>query len=356
MSQQQIKAQGYTYTVVDDTTMRFNALIFGLLSDAVSQQAISAFTIATDHPLIEARRAAPGIFVLAGVTDGAFPDRTRDYVVNLSITAPTYRPLTHAIAIHPTTLLPLDLGELMLLPLPVSLRGRVTQANGNGSPIAGARITLVDDPNPPPATEHPLVLSQPLVLDHPVGTVARECQLTPVGSQRRVVFAAQAGAISLALDDLSGLAPGDLLRFDAGEHNFVAAVGSPRAYEITLRHPLQASLNAGALAQPITVTIPGGGASAQLTQPAQAGDGVLILDAALGVDAVEIDSAAAVEYRAVGALTNADGFYRLNGITRLQSLWLEAAAAGWSPLASPVRHVVVYDAGAANVVDFTLEP
>ncbi len=356
MLRHQVSAQGYTYTVVDDTTKRFDALIYGLLSDAVSGQPISTFTVASDHPLISARRAAPGIFVLSGTAGRVFPDRTCDYVVNLSISAPTYRPLTRAVAIHPTTTLPLDLGELTLLPLPISLRGRATQANGSGAPVSGVRITLVDDPNPPPATEHTLALSQPLTRDHPVGTLVRECQLTPLGIQRHVVFAARAGATSLALDDLSGLAPGDLLRFGTGEYNFVAAVGSPRAYEITLRHPLQASLSASALARQISVTIPFGGASGQLTQPAAEGDGVLILDAALDVDAVEIDSGAAVEYRAVGVLTDADGYYRLDGITHLQSLWLDAAAAGFTPLASPVRHVVVYDAGAANVEDFTLEP
>ncbi len=208
--------------------------------------------------------------------------------------------------------------------------------------------------NPPPATEHTLALSQPLTRDHPVGTPVRECQLTPVGIQRQVVFAARAGATSLALDDLSGLVVGDLLRFGSGDYNFVAAVGSPRAYEITLRHPLQRSQSAGALARQISVNV--SGASAQLSQAAQAGDGVLILDAALDVDAVEIDSAAAVEDRAVGVVTDADGYYRLDGIAHRQSLWLDAAAAGFSPLASPVRHVVVYDAGAANIVDFTLEP
>ncbi len=351
-----ISAQGYTYTVVDDTTARFSALIYGLLSDAVSKQPISNFTITTDHSLIEARRAAPGIFVLSGKVERVFPDRTANYVINLSISAPTYRPLTRSIAVYPATTLPLDLGELTLLPLPVSLRGRVTQANGNGAPIAGARIRLVDDPNPPPATEHPLALSQPLALDHPVGTTVRECQLAPVGIGRQVVFAAPAGVTSLALDDLNGLAPGDLLRLGTDAYNFIAAVGSPRPYEITLRHPLPAALSTGTLVQPISVTIPFGGATAGLSQPAAAGDGVLILDTALNVDAVEIDSAAAVEDRPVGVRTDADGYYRWDGITRLQSLWLDAAAAGWSPLASPIRHVVVYAAGTANVVDFALEP
>lgn len=351
-----VSAQGYTYTVVDDTTDRFYALVFGLLSDAVAGQPISAFTVTCDHPQINARRAAPGIFVLSGKLERVFPDRTANYTVNLSISAPTYRPLTRSIVVYPSTTLPLDLGELTLLPLPVSLRGRVTEANGSGAPIAGARVRLVDDPNPPPATEHPLALSQPLALDHPVGTTVRECQLTPLGLPRHVVFAARAGVTTLALDDLSGLAPGNLLRFGTGEYNFVSAVGSPRPYEITLRYPLQTAQSAGALARQIAVTIPFGGASAQLTQPAASGDGLLILDAALDVDAIEVDSAAAVEDRAVGVLTDADGFYRWDGITRLQSLWLDATATGFSPLASPVRHVVVYDVGAANVVDFALEP
>jgi hypothetical protein len=246
------------------------------------------------------------------------------------------------------------MGELRLMPLPVFLQGRVTQTNGVAAPIAGARITMVDNPSVPPS-EHYLALRAPLALDHASGTTVRECQLTPTGVQRRVVFEVRGGSTILALDDVSGLAAGQVLRLGAGEDYGVIAALAPRPYEVTLRQPLRASLPAWSPVRQMTVTIPGGGASGVLTQDAVAENGVLILDQVLDVDAVEIDSGTAVEYRAVGAVTGTDGFYRLAGISGVQVIYLHAEATGFQPLPNPILWVVDYGR-TVNKLDFTLEP
>jgi hypothetical protein len=194
----------------------------------------------------------------------------------------------------------------------------------------------------------------PLQLAHAAGVTVRECQFTPAGGLYRLVFEARSGGSILALDQITGLAPGDVIDVGAGVYIAIAALG-PRPYEITLRHPLPITLPAWTPLTVVNVTIPGGGLAAQLAGRVTAGDGVLPLDAALDVEAVEIDGGLNIEYRAVGALTDGDGYYQLPGMMGAAAFYLDARAAGFQPLAGPVRWAVS-GGQTANTVDFTLVP
>ena len=68
------------------------------------------------------------------------------------------------------------------------------------------------------------------------------------------------------------------------------------------------------------------GTAQLLTDDLPAGIGLLPLNGNLGGDALQIDDAdpLLVEYHAVGALTDSQGYYRLNGVGRRQTIHLRA--------------------------------
>ncbi len=62
-----------------------------------------------------------------------------------------------------------------------------------------------------------------------------------------------------------------------------------------------------------------------------------------------------VEYHALGALTDAEGFYRLDGIGRVRTVHLDAGATGFAALSEPVSWTINYGQP-VNVVNFRLSP
>ena len=84
---------------------------------------------------------------------------------------------------------------------------------------------------------------------------------------------------------------------------------------------------------------------------------VLFLLNDLPTDPIEIvdDTAALVEYHAPGAITDDNGYYRLDGITRVRTVYMDASAAGFAAMREPIAWTIDYGQPVNNV-DFRLAP
>ena len=72
------------------------------------------------------------------------------------------------------------------------------------------------------------------------------------------------------------------------------------------------------------------GPAAKFVDTGFAGEGVVMLDAVPAGDVIVITDPAGVrEYHSLGAISNAAGYYALDGITRLATLPLQASAAAF---------------------------
>ncbi|MFQ5813112.1 MAG: hypothetical protein ACE5I2_07980 [Anaerolineae bacterium] len=125
--------------------------------------------------------------------------------------------------------------------------------------------------------------------------------------------------------------------------------------DVTLRGALNRSFPATTEVQ--KVTLGAIGTTRSLAREADAGDGLLILDGVLDVDTIEIadPTPELVEYHALGALTDAEGFYQLNGIGRVRTVHLDARATGFAALAMPVPWTITYRQS-VNIINFRLSP
>jgi hypothetical protein len=180
------------------------------------------------------------------------------------------------------------------------------------------------------------------------------------GAVRTLEQVAEGGSTSVHLSDRTGLAGNPVLRFGQAEDPLVAyrvvdTVASEPADltlpgQVTLRSPLVHTYAAGTLVEPVTpdaITT-----TANLARAAQAGDGLLILDAALTEATVEIaDLVSLGEIHALGATASTTGFYRLDGIGRLAKVRLQATAAGHQ--ANTLDWIVNYGQP-QNAIDFLL--
>jgi hypothetical protein len=329
-----------------DLVLPWHALVHGRAVDDVSGAPLSP-------DLTVARHGAPGslpvgvelkdggIFCVSGHLPTVFPGETPPaLVLDLALAGPGLRPSALTVTVPTPAAAPVDAGDVRMRPLPVRLQGRVTRQSDR-TPVPGAVVTLVDDPHPPaPPTAHVLALRQPLARAHLDGAEAQP--LTPVGPDRHLAAAAKPADQAVQLDDATGLAAGDLLLFDSPDAAPVAAVVAAATPAVQLTGPLGVALPGGALARALRP-----GAAAHLAGATDAGDGLVLVDTALAAAAVAID-AGDVEVRYVGALTDAQGYYHLDGVGRVTTVFAAAAA---PPLnAAPVAATLAYSRR-INVLD-----
>lgn len=358
-----IQAQQRNYRVVADLQTFYRALLSDAVRDEISGEPVRVpFSVNVNTEGIDVRILEDGMFGLAGYLERVFPDMTgTDYSVELSISAPGYRETTQTVNIPHNSSLPLIAPPIELRRLPVRLQGRVVEDTAQRLPIAGARIKAVSGVS---ASAPIAFLRAPLHFDHAQGTSIRECNLAATGTAKTLLAGAAAGGRVLSLSNRAGLAVDTLLRLGpevSAEHALIESLEPLPADlnqpgKVTLRSALRRSFPAQTEVQPMTHTIPVGGEVRSLDLEAQAGDGLIILNAFLDVDAVEVlDSVASrVEYHTLGAVTDADGFFRLDGIGRVRAVDLDASAAGFQPLTAPVPLTINYEQP-VNVVNFRLQ-
>jgi hypothetical protein len=361
-----IEANGLRYLVAEDVRTVYQALISGRVLDEISGLPIPpVYSItATRHgtgramPEIATRVMDGGFYCLSGYLEQVFPAVAPAvaYQVDLVVTAPSYRNASPTVVIPPGAIFPVPVPDVLLRPLPLRLQGRVTRAS-DGNPLAGAFVTLVDDPHPaglPPG--HIVALRYPLAGAHPGpgGPAAAVTPMGPQGGLRNLTANASAGTIVVQLNDRTGLVPGDVLYLGAmvrGDGLFAElalpsppVVALPGAVELT--SPLPHDVASGTTAQGFTPA----GPLTPLAMVAAAGDGLILTQALIVASAVAVadPGGAATEYRLVGALADGAGYYRLDGIGRVATVFVSASLGALA--AGPIPWTLLYGQP-VNVID-----
>lgn len=358
----QIQAQQRNYTVIDDVRTFYRALISGSARDEITGEPVkAAITVSVDMEGLDVRILEDGMFGLAGYLERVWPDFSNtDHVVELTISAFGYREATRRVNILHQSVLPIIAPPVRLRRLPVRVQGRVVEDTADRLPIPDARIIAVGGPS---ASAPLAFLRTPLHFDHAIGTSIRECDLAVTGTAKTMMVEAAAGNSKLSLSNRAGLAVDALLRIgpeNRGEYALIESLEPLPADlnqpgKVTLRSALLRSHPAQAEVRQITHSFPAGAEVRTLDVEAQAGDGLIILDAFLDVDAVEVldPVAARMEYHALGAVTDADGYFRFDGIGRVRIVDFDASAAGFQPLVAPVPFAINFEQP-VNVVNFRL--
>ena len=342
----------------------YRVLIHGALKDAVTGQLLRMpFTVQTDRAGVQAKVADEGLFCLAGVAEQVFPEHaTQAYNVDVVVHAAGYRDATFTVTVPMAAAYPIGLPDTTLSPHPVSLVGRATSNSGSQLPVANARVVLVDT-----LPQHPVALRTPLRFSHGAGVTvqARTLNAAPlVGPAKQLAEPARSGSPVLMLNNRQGLVAGQIVQIGAArllEHGLIVNVPATPADltlpgTIILRDELVRSAPAGA---PVQLFTPGGvvGPSRHLVHAADAGDGMLLLDGVLGAipasAVIEVVDGLQIEYRAPDVLTDADGYYRLDGVGHVASLRAQCSQGAST---SPVLTCVIDYAQPNNELSFQLSP
>jgi hypothetical protein len=371
----EVFAKQYRYLAAPEPTISRFALITGTVSDElfpglplrnfVIARANVDFGAAADPGFMDRVTydvRQPGVFCFSGEATRAFPRRDlQPYSLRITLLVPGYRSAALApLQIDANTAFPLRIGNVPLRAQPVSLIGQVTDIGQH--PLAGVWVQVTGSANPPGAPQgQAAVLRTPLQAAFVAATPVSACNAAAVGAALALTAPAAQGATSLFLNQRGGLAVGQLMRLGAvndGVYHRVAALPGPNNLnlpgEVRLNAPLAHSLPSGTSIQPVNVTnlAPLG----QLTQDAAAGDRLALFDAALGFQANQtllcIGDAATGELHLTGGLTDVQGYYRLEGISRARTLTIEAAQGGLT-LPNPLLYDVNY-AQAQNIVNLRL--
>jgi hypothetical protein len=352
------KVDSRVYATVDDLTLFYRALIVGRVRDELTGSPLQTpFAVTADRPDMQARPADGGLYCFAGRPEVLFPQlNTTAYTVNLVLSADGFRDAPLAVTIPVNAVFPVLAPDAALRRLPVRVQGRVVENATGRAPIPGAKITLVDDPSPPsPLTAHPIALRTPLRFAHAGGVTVNRRALTASATARHLTADAPAGSRTLVLDNRTGLGANKVLRLGPANLHEYAVIESlpPEPGTVRLHGPLIRSFPKDAEVRDVT---PGPVLSSRaLAQDADAGDGLLLLNGILSADTIEIAEPAPAqkEYHALGALSDAEGFYRLDGMGRAVTLFFDAGASGFPPLPAPVP--LTLDFGQpVNVLNFRL--
>ncbi len=336
-----------------DVELVFGAIATGRATDEVTGGPPLAPVLLTSGQLgVRAKSLPDGSFALTGVVRRALPRLAEaPTTFEVELRARGYRPHTLTITVPRASALPLRLSPVALRPLPVRIEGRVVRSETDRTAVARARVRSVNLTG-----QRLLSLRTPIAGVHAVGAPVRSRPLTMPGPTRRLTATAESGARLLKMDNATGLASGAVLALDWRRATEFVVLDGPATLTgaVPLRVALVRTFPAGT--EVLAAVIGGGGASRQLVRSADPGDGLLVLNAALSAQSVEIGdpTTSAVEYRAVGAITDAKGFYALNGIGGVRAVALAPTLPG-SGTGPTVTADLDYTRG-RNVIDLELAP
>lgn len=359
----QIQLESLLYTVAEDETVMRRGLISGMVRDETTGENLRTdFTVIITRSDVYVRTTGDGFYGITGFAERLFPAlTTTSYDFDLTVRARGYREAPLTVHIPQNATLPVNAPVLELKRVPVRLQGRVVEDDSSRNPIPGARVITTGGPS---AAERTVALRSALYFSHRAGVEVRECQLTPTGSLKRLAARANAGERAITLNNRSGLAASDVVSVGVDQDVEFVVIRSLEPLpadpnqpgRVTLQNPLNRSFPEDAAVRKVTPGFPLGGVVRQLTRESEGGDGLLLVDGDLNVNAVEVADPVPdkIEYHAVGALADADGFYRLDGVARVRSLDLDASAAGFTTL-SKKNEAVKYEQP-INVVNFRLSP
>ncbi len=348
---------GTPYTVVTDVTTMYSAVVTGVVTDEIfGKFDMPDFEVAAERPDLDTKTTQQGLYAITTYVKKSFPElASTSYSIDYTLKAPGFRDYPLNVTLPVNAALPVSAPAVAMRRRPVRLQGRVV-SDTTGLPVGGALILSVDDPTPPsppppPPILHAVMLRSPLYTAHPKNAIVQSVTCTQVGTAQ-LTAPARGGTSELLLNNTTGLGGSTFLEIRTPdnvlvEYAVVKSIG-PTPGEVTLATPLNRSYAAGAATVVNFVNATAIGTPAHLLSDANSGDGILVTDALLTSATVVIDNGSpAVEYHELGAVTDSNGYYGINGIGRVEKLFLQANGA------TPSGWMIEFDQ-ATNVVDFRI--
>lgn len=342
----EVQADSLLYTVVDDLTVSYQAVFLLPLVDAITGAPLDVVsTVSADLPGVAAQVTDGGLASGAAYVDRVFPDlATKPYSIQLQIDAPGYQSTGFTVNIPIAASLPVVFPALPLRHIPVRLQGRVVKA-ADRTAVASATVSSKDNKE--------LLLRTPVRFAHLAGVTVKSLSFAPTGPARKVKADVRAGSDRLVLDNNGGLGASAHLQFGnsvVGAIYEVASIG-PDPGLVVLNSKLAFGFVAGTPVRELTASAASG--TTTLARSSDAGDGVLVVNSALTDKGVEISDGSFTEFHWLNAVSDAAGYYRVNGIAGVKTLELLCNAAGFSVADQPWSPEY---SDPINVVDFRLTP
>jgi hypothetical protein len=335
-----LPAGAHRYTVAHDFTSVWRVLLTGKVVNEFTGRGV-AFDLETDPASLFVRYLPDGAFAIAGYPERDLPSTSSTtHPLHLEFQAAGYRSATHLVALPSAGPWPLEWPPLLLRPLPGRLQGRVTQDLTPSVPIPAARL-FVQDP-----AQRAVLLRTPLHTDHSAGATVREILLTPapvIGPAKHLTAPAAPGETRVTLNDRQGVQVGRLLRLGDPRLGLLARIQAVSATpadlslpgDVTLDLPLTASLPSDTPGVELTAAVVNP-PDKHLAHAAAAGEAFLRLDAAVTASTLELTHPTAPSaYHDLGALTDAAGYYAVNGFGGLANVQLNVSASGFTTPATP---------------------
>lgn len=356
-----ITVNDHLYEVVDDCSSVYTVIITGAVTDEILGKLYApAFSVEVARNDLQSKTTAQGLYAISGYVNASFPKLSSiSYTIDFTLRAPGFRDYSLTIILPVNPVFPLPVPAAAMRRLPVRLQGRVV-LDASGVPVSGATVVTVDNPNPPsppppPPIPHTMLLRSPLYFAHPVNTPVQQVTLATTGTAKLTQPAA-VGSTSLLLDNTAGLTGSAFVQLATPSLTLVeyATVKGPGSQpgEVLLNNPLNRSYAVGTASTVQFVTATTTGAVSKLLLDADSGDGLLVADQLLQVATLVVDDGSpVVEYHEAGALTDSNGYYAVDGIGRVQQIFLRA-----NPLTpgTPVIPWAIEFDQAVNVVDFRI--
>jgi hypothetical protein len=347
-----------TYEVVEDREAHFDAVVSGAVTDEVTGRAPrTAIAVRPTRDGAVGTYLEHGVWCVACELERALPGYpAAPETFDVELSAPGYRPASLTVTVAAGSAIPVGAADVALRPLTVRLEGRLTRSTLDPTPAADGIVRIADRPG-----QALVSLRTSLHGAHPQGTVVRPILVTAAGTERTLAAPAESGARAIALDDVTGLA-GLVVGLDWQRELEFARVETVDVASSTaaLSGPLTRAYAGGTVLKQFTVSAPPGPPPTRaLDRDADAGDGLLLLDGPLDPDtaAVQIGNPVTpqVEYAAVGAFADGDGFYGLDGVGGVETIDLRGRATAGSPEGPRFPRTLEYGRR-TNVVNLKLAP
>lgn len=381
---------GRAYTVSMEAPRRrgdlHQSIVIARLVDELTGRPIEhGARVVSAQPGLVAKTAPGGVAGLAGVPTRALPElAAHAYAVDLSFDIDGFVemrlpavPIPQQVG-FPDVFDDVDLGDVALRRVPVSLVVRTTTLDPQGRPMAlgGATVELtgvwrrIDELTGPAAPASIVAITPGVAALRPQpATILTPVTVAPIVEPSCTLAAGvEPGTTRLDVSRRGALITGSVVTIDGGdpdrvEHIAVAQVDGPSDPEspavIVLSFAVQRSHAAGATVERVTTT-PSGLATANLTVDARPADATVFVSSTAsfaGSPVVRVSGGAApdeyvtvVPYRVV---TGVDGYGRIAPLSRVAAVELTASAPG--PLgAGPIPFTPRYGAP-ENRLDVTLE-
>jgi hypothetical protein len=327
-----------TNLALDVNDLEADALVVTQVLDAASRKPRAVRSASTDSPHAFAHIATGSYLVLSGRPELAVPDlATTSCRLDSHLEFEDRAPLDIAFTLPASTTLPFRPAAVTVELPPATLSGTITAAAYPYPGIQDAEITLHASAGSPGDL---IGLRVPVALPHPPGAAVRTCTLGAGGAATTLTNPVDQGADVVVLQSTAGCVAGGVLVIGdapSAEHARISAVNGG-LNRVSLEAPLRSSRRIGDPARSYTIT--GTGPPVNLARAAEPGDGVLEISAAVPGPVIEIGGPVP-EFRSAGAISAANGRWRLAGVRAIGRLTLTVAAAGYVT-AGPLIHDVDY--------------